>query len=59
MIVGLDALQTNIDVNYGYQYVAIPFLRDELLQNLMMETIDEMEVLWQVLYAKDCGRADR
>lgn len=43
VIVGLDALQTNIDVNYGYQYVAIPFLRDELLQNLEEETIDEME----------------
>lgn len=43
VIVGLDALQTSIDVNYGYQYVAIPFLRDELLHNLEQETIEEMD----------------
>lgn len=43
LIVGLDALQTNIDVNYGYQYVAIPFLRDGLLHNLEEETLREMD----------------
>lgn len=43
VIVGMDALQTSIDVNYGYQYVAIPFLRDELLDGLEEDTIDEME----------------
>lgn len=43
VIVGMDALQTNIDVNYGYQYVAIPFLRDGLLHNLEEKTIAEME----------------
>lgn len=43
VIVGLDALQTNIDVNYGYQYVAIPFLRDNLIHNLDEDTLREMD----------------
>lgn len=42
LMVGLDALQTNIDVNYGYQYVAIPFVREGLIENLETETIEQM-----------------
>lgn len=42
LIVGLDSLQTNIDVMYGYQYVAIPFLREDMLQNLDEKTLEEM-----------------
>lgn len=42
LIVGLDALETNIDITYGYQYVVIPFSRIHALDNLNDETLDEM-----------------
>ena len=42
LMVGLDALQTNIDVIYGYQYVTIPFSREGMIHNLDQETIKQM-----------------
>lgn len=46
MIVGLDALESKIDITYGYQYVVVPFTRIGALNNLEKETIDEMSDLF-------------
>lgn len=43
VIVGLDMLQTSVDITYGYQYVVIPFSRMGLIQNLDEELTEEME----------------
>lgn len=46
VIVGLDALESKIDITYGYQYVVVPFTRIGALNNLEKETIDEMSDLF-------------
>lgn len=50
LIVGLDSLQTNIDVLYGYQYVVMPFTREDLISNLDDNTIDEMNHTFGTLF---------
>ena len=46
VIVGLDALESKIDITYGYQYVVVPFTRIGALNNLEQETINEMSDLF-------------
>lgn len=42
IIVGLDALESEIDITYGYQYVVVPFSRIDVLDSLEAETLEEM-----------------
>lgn len=42
VIVGLDALMSEIDITYGYQYVVVPFSRIGALANLEDETLEQM-----------------
>ena len=52
LIIGLDALQADIDTTYGYGYVVIPFLRERMLQNLEEETLDEVEERFGYLFVQ-------
>ena len=42
LIVGLDTLESSIDITYGYQYVVIPFSRIDALRELDDRTIEQM-----------------
>ncbi len=52
VIVGLDALQADIDVTYGYAYVMIPFSRERLLQNLDEKTLSEVRDRFGTLFVQ-------
>lgn len=43
LVVGLDALESEIDITYGYQYIVVPFARINTLHELEDETIDTMK----------------
>lgn len=50
LIVGLDALESNIDITYGYQYVVVPFSRINTLGELEEETLKEMSGTFGALF---------
>lgn len=50
LIVGLDALESEIDITYGYQYVVVPFSRIGVLDELEDETLDEMADTYGTLF---------
>lgn len=52
LFVGMDALQAELDVEYGYQYVMIPFGNAGLLPEFKEETRQQMQELYGVLFVQ-------
>lgn len=53
LFVGLDALQTELDVEFGYQYVMIPFGNAGLLPEFEEETRQQMRELYGAFFVQE------
>lgn len=53
LLVGMDALQAELDVDFGYQYVVLPFGNAGLLPEFKEETEREMKELYGAFFLQE------